>query len=59
MEDTERGRGWRLMEQRLPGVSSWQSDLLITQCSGIFISLIMQIAKRDTLIHIQSRGGNI
>lgn len=30
IEDTKRGRGWRLMEQRLPSVSSQQSDLLIT-----------------------------
>lgn len=38
MEDTERGRGWRLMERRLPGVSSRQSDLLITHCFGLFLS---------------------
>lgn len=36
MEDTKRGRGWRLMERRLPGVSSLQSDLLITHCFGLF-----------------------
>lgn len=48
MEDTERGRGWRLMERRLPGVSSQQSDLLITHCFGVFISLFMQIGGRDS-----------
>lgn len=36
MEDTERGRGRRLMKRRLPGVSSQQSDLLITHCFGLF-----------------------
>lgn len=48
MKDTERGRGWRLMEQRLPGVSSRQSDLLITHCFGVFISLIMQIGRGES-----------
>lgn len=40
IEDTERGRGWRLMERRLPSVSSQQSDLLITHCfGGFYLSL--------------------
>lgn len=56
MEDSGRGQGWRLMEQRLPSVSSRQSDLLITHCSGAFISLIMQIGRRDTLTHLQRRA---
>lgn len=57
MEDTGRGRGWRLMEQRFPSASSWQSDLLITHCSGVFISLIMQIGRGDTLTHTQRQAG--
>lgn len=46
MEDTRRGRGWRLMKQRLPSVPSFQSDLLITHGDGVFISLVMQIGKK-------------
>lgn len=47
IEDTERGRGWRLMERRLPSVRQ-QSDLLITHCFGGVISLFMQIGSRDS-----------
>lgn len=38
IEDTERGRGWRLMERRLPSVSSQHYDLLITHYFGGFLS---------------------
>lgn len=36
IEDTRRGRGWWLMEQRFLSVSFQQSDLLITHCFGVF-----------------------
>lgn len=44
------------MEQRLPSVPSWQSDLLITHGGGVFISLVMQIGRKDTLAHTHSQG---
>lgn len=43
------------MEQRLPSVPSRQSDLLITRGGGVFISLVMQIGRRDTLAHTHSQ----
>lgn len=55
MEDTGTGRGWRLMEQRLPSVPSLQSDLLITHGGGVFISLATHIGRRDTLVHARSQ----
>lgn len=55
MEDTVTGRGWRLMEQRLPSVPSWQSDLLITHGGWVFILLVTQIGRRDTLPHTHSQ----
>lgn len=43
------------MEQRLPSVPSSQSDLLITHGGGVFISLVMQIGRRDTLSHAHTQ----
>lgn len=55
IEDTKRGREWRIIERRLPSVSSQQSDLLITHCFGGFIILFMQTDSRAS----QSEEGSI
>lgn len=45
MENTGRGRGRRLMEQRLPNVPSLQSDLLITRVAAASFLFFFYLAR--------------
>lgn len=59
MEDTKRGRGWRLMERRLPSVSSQQSDLLIAHCFGFFFFYLTLHANWQQGLRIRGRRRSI
>lgn len=59
MEDTGWEQRWRLMKQQLPNVSSWQSDLLITHCSGVFFYLTQHANWQNSHYDTYTEEGNV